>query len=51
VYLNLPTMATSARPLTDGRDNLNQRAVELGWIDEKVDTDLLYDLSYLPDSA
>ena len=51
VYLNLPTMATSARPLTDGLDNLNQRAVELGWIDEKVDTDLLYDLSYLPDSA
>jgi ABC-type nitrate/sulfonate/bicarbonate transport system substrate-binding protein len=51
VYVNLPIMATSARPLTDSLDNLNQRAVDLGWIDEKVDPDLLYDLSYLPDSA
>lgn len=51
VYLNLPVMATSARPLTDGLDKLNQTAVDLGWIDETVDTDLLYDLSYLPGSS
>lgn len=51
MYVNLPTMATSARPLTDSLDNLNQRAVDLGWIDEKVDPERLYDLSYLPDSA
>jgi hypothetical protein len=44
-------MATSVRPLTDSLDRLNTRAVELGWIDEEVDPELLYDLSYLPDSA
>lgn len=49
VYTELPTMAVSERPLTDSLDNLNQRAVDLGWIDEKVDSDLLYDLSYLPE--
>lgn len=51
VYVDLPTMATSIRPLTDSLDKLNQRAVELGWIEEKVDSNLLYDLDYLPDSA
>lgn len=51
VYVQLPTMATSARPLTDSLGRLNTRAVELGWIDEEVDPELLYDLSYLPGSA
>lgn len=51
VYLNLPHMATSATPLTDSLDKLNQRAVDLGWIDQKVDSGLLYNLDYLPDSA
>jgi len=49
VYLNLPERSTQATPLTDSLDNLNQRAVELSWIDEQVDTNLLYDLSYLPE--
>lgn len=51
VYVNLPPMAVSARPLTDSLDKLNQRAVELGWIDKKVDPKLLYNLEYLPEEA
>lgn len=48
VYLPMSDWHHQITPLTDALETVNERSAELGWIEEPVDIEALYDLSYLP---
>jgi len=48
-YLELPHTAYGTQILTDSIEYYNELAVDIGWLEEEVDLDLLIDTSYLPE--
>lgn len=48
-YLDMSDWHHQITPLTDALERVNQRSAELGWIDEPVDLEALYNLDYLPE--
>ncbi|RQG86716.1 ABC transporter substrate-binding protein [Natrarchaeobius halalkaliphilus] len=49
LYVDLPYYTYSASPMTESLEEINSLAVDIGWLDEEVSIDHLWDLSYLPD--
>lgn len=47
-YLELPNYFHSSQPLTESLRNVNDLVADIGWIEEPVDIDNLYNLEYLP---
>jgi ABC-type nitrate/sulfonate/bicarbonate transport system substrate-binding protein len=47
-YVDLPNYTHQVQPLTESLKKVNNLAADIGWIEEPVDIDNLYNLDYLP---
>ncbi|SEL24328.1 ABC transporter substrate-binding protein [Haloferax larsenii] len=47
-YVSLPNYTHSVQPLTESLKKINQLVADMGWIEEPVEIDNLYNLDYLP---
>jgi ABC-type nitrate/sulfonate/bicarbonate transport system substrate-binding protein len=47
-YLDLPSYKHSVQPMTESLKKINQLTADIGWIDEPVDINNVYNLNHLP---